>query len=220
MKEFGSNYWCYKGTNSFVLMAIVDANYKFVFIDVGINGRIGDAGIWMRSDLRRDIEANVVPIPAPSYLPATQVSSPYVFVADDAFPLTNYIMKPYSHKELTEGQRRFNYMLSRNRRVVENAFGILANRFQVLFAPIFREPNEAIKVALACICLHNFLREDNIKNSSNWDYISNEEIEAVNVRHFQPTTNRTVGAPVKKAAEVRSNFEKYFTKFYPQINLD
>ena len=95
----------------------------------------------------------------------------------------------------------------------------LDNRFQVFFAPIFREPNEAIKVALACICLHNYLRNDNIQKSTNWDLISNEEVDAINDRHFQVINNGPVGAPMKKALEVRRKLENYFTNFYPEINF-
>lgn len=201
-------------------MAIVDANYKFIFVDVGINGRIGDAGIWLRSELKRDIEAKILPIPQSCALPTTEVLSPYVFLADDAFPLSDYIMKPYSNRNLSESQTRFNYMLSRNRRVVENAFGILANRFQVLFAPIFREPNEAIKIALACICLHNYLRNDNVNNCTNsYDFITPDEIDAINEENFDSTTNGVVGAPNKNANQIRKQFENYFTQFYPEINL-
>ena len=41
-------------------------------------------------------------------------------------------LKPYSQKDLTHEQIIFNYGLSRARRTVENAFGIMASRFQVL----------------------------------------------------------------------------------------
>jgi len=38
-------------------------------------------------------------------------------------------MKPYSYrKEETAAERRFNYMLSKSRRFVENAFGHLKGR--------------------------------------------------------------------------------------------
>ena len=55
----------------------------------------------------------------------------FVIVAYDAFPPKDYILKPYNRNELTLEKRIFNYRLSRARRVVENVFGILANRFRV-----------------------------------------------------------------------------------------
>ena len=40
-------------------------------------------------------------------------------------------MKPYAQRQLTKEQRVFNYRLSRGRRIVENAFGILGQRWQI-----------------------------------------------------------------------------------------
>ena len=50
----------------------------------------------------------------------------YVFIADDA--MKSYLLKPFSGRKLEPASRKFNYRSSRARRIVENLFGILANR--------------------------------------------------------------------------------------------
>ena len=63
------------------------------------------------------------------------------------------MMKPYPHRGLSNEKRIFNY---RARRVVENAFGILANRFKVL------SPEVVDKIVLAYCTLHNLLTSNNL----------------------------------------------------------
>lgn len=85
---------------------------------------------------------------------------PFFLVADEAFALSEYIMKPYSgiHPKGSR-ERVYNYRLSRARRVVENAFGIISAIFRVLRKPMLLEPEKAELVVMTIICLHNFLRK-------------------------------------------------------------
>ena len=70
------------------------------------------------------------------------------------------MQKPYSARFLTHDERIFNYRCSRGRRVVENAFGILAARWRVLHRPMQVEPDNARKVVRATVVLHNRLRDE------------------------------------------------------------
>ena len=67
-------------------------------------------------------------------------------------------MKPYPARDLDDEKRVYNYRLSRARRIVENAFGILASRFGVFQKPIPLCPEKVEVLVLAACVLHNFLR--------------------------------------------------------------
>ena len=72
----GSQFYNYKGDFSIVLLALVDADLKFRFVDVGTNGRISDGGVWSKSALKKAIEVNTLNIPDTQQLPGTNVLVP------------------------------------------------------------------------------------------------------------------------------------------------
>lgn len=85
-----------------------------------------------------------------------------MLVADDAFPLTTKILKPYNRLgEFGDRQKIFNYRLSRARRVVENAFGILVSKCRIYEKPIPLSVVKAEHLVKATCALHNWLRKTN-----------------------------------------------------------
>ncbi len=68
-------------------------------------------------------------------------------------------MKPYSRRGLDIAERTFNYRLSRARRVVENAFGLLVQVWRCLLKTQDLQPNKCAVVTLTCCVLHNLLRD-------------------------------------------------------------
>jgi hypothetical protein len=83
-----------KGTFSVVLMALVNANYEFLTIDVGTNGRISDGGVVKNTLFWKLLERNKLKIPGPNTMPGTTEKYLYVFVGDEALQLNEHFMRP------------------------------------------------------------------------------------------------------------------------------
>lgn len=158
----GSVYFNYKHFFSIVLLAVVDANYKFLYVDIGAPGRSGDAGVYANSALKQALDANRLELPDEDESDEENPSCKYHLIGDDAFPLSERMMKPFSHRQLEKDKQIFNYRLSRARRVVENAFGILANRFRVFLSTIALAPEKVEIIVLAACCLHNYLVQHSV----------------------------------------------------------
>ena len=143
-------------------MALVDANYRFLYCNIGVNGRISDGGVYRRCNLSElvDDPQNPLSIPNKKPLPGRNTSVPYVFIADEAFPLKEHILEPYANRGQSEMEFIFSKRLSRARRVVENAFGIMTSRFRVLSSEIDLEPKKVDKIVLACCVLSNLLLKE------------------------------------------------------------
>lgn len=57
------NFFNYKGSFSIVLLAVVDHDYCFRYLDVGANGRCSDGGIFRNSSLKLAIENDFLNLP-------------------------------------------------------------------------------------------------------------------------------------------------------------
>ena len=150
-----------------VLMALIDANLEFIYVDAGQCGRHADGGIWRNCALNQRMEKGVANIPPPRELPGTDVKSPYVIVGDGAFPLTENLQRPYCRRNMEEWEMVFNYRLRQSRRIIENVFGVMSNRLRFFLANMQLDPDVATDVVLACCALHNFLHRRCQANTRN-----------------------------------------------------
>ena len=197
----GSFYFNYKGRNSIVLMAVVDANRRFIYVDIRCNGRISDGGVYSNTSLAHYLEdiTNPLNIPPPKPLPIREMAIPHFFVADDDFPLKTYMMKPFPFRGLSIRERIYNYKQSRARICVENAFGILSSRFQLFKKPLpFTPAKVDLFVLITCI-LHNMLL----------DGIAEDQRSTINPDNMNPVTTNTVNASRSRAREIRDEIADY-----------
>lgn len=180
------------------------ADYKFIFVDIGCNGRISDAGVLNRSDLRTVLNN------ADKYFPSDKIIGnnrklPYSIIGDDAFGLENHVLKPYPYNSTEKSKRIFNFRLSHARQTIEHSFGILANRFRVLQTQIYLRPEKVKKIVQVCCVLHNYLLQ---KNSASVDALSNGPKPHSAGDHL-PHAPRN---PQRVASAVRDSFAAYFTE--------
>lgn len=215
----GSYFFNYKGFFSIILMAVVNARYEFIFVDVGAEGKASDGGVWKKTSIFEYLndEENPLEIPAPEIIPGIRDPVPYFFVSDDAFALNTNLLKPYAMQGISRRNRIYNYRLSRSRMVVENAFGILSTRFRIYRKEITMYPGGVEKLVLATVVLHNYLRQ-----KCGASYMPNNAIDGEDVDHtvvqglwrnepplpsLEPTKNKN---PTRYAGSIRNRMADYF----------
>ena len=112
----GSQYWNYKGSFSIVLLAIVDAHYRFSEFSVGAYGKSSDC--WLLLPLRQ-LSRSAITWGRPFWTPAAcfcswwGISTTFTFRA-----LRHNIMRPQPGQHLPEEKRVFNNWLFHARRTV------------------------------------------------------------------------------------------------------
>jgi hypothetical protein len=198
----GSNYFNYKKFFSIVLQALVDANYKYICIDVGNYGKAADEGTFRNSSLYHCLTSGRLKLPEVKSVPEGDCTLPYVIIADNAYPLTPYILKPFSHKTSNPREHNYNKRICRARRTVEHAFSIDRAKWTILGKCIDTDVNTAVHV-VKCICiLHNIIID---KEGMNHQLMDVRKIPTPS-----STQSRSGGRPLVISKRVREMFVEYF----------
>ncbi|KAG8227315.1 hypothetical protein J437_LFUL006756 [Ladona fulva] len=204
----GSQFFNYKDFFSVVLLAFVDANYRFVMVDIGSYGREGDSGIIDKSNIGKLIKDEEF-YPPPKLMDENIVL-PHVIVGDDAFKLSKQLMKPYSRNDARLNNKKavFNYRLSRARRVSENSFALLSQVFRIFYTPISVNPDVTDYIIMTACCLHIMLRSAFLEESNTCFFgVSNSD--QLPMQNFIPLVAMGGFGNIEGFA-VREGFTDYF----------
>lgn len=193
-------------------MVLASFDYKIIYFDVSMKGRISDGGVFINTSLYAKLENGTLNIPPPRPLPNENIPVPFVIVADNAFAIRTYLMKPFPFGTINASQRIFNYRLSRARRLVESVFGILFARFRILEKPINLNERKAKKCVASICALHNFLINSKFELYVVEDF---EPLIEAEVESRQPNNIavRNDMAPL----EVRQRFREYFISAHGRL---
>lgn len=131
---------------------------------------------------------------------------PYYFVADNAFPLSRRVLRPYPMSRITNEKRIFNYRLSRARKTIECAFGMMTQKFQVFLTPIRSSSYATINnvVKSACV-LHNFIRLKEGRPYYPTDFENPRQTRLFNFTQDLINVNPTSSGPIVR---------KYLTNYF------
>lgn len=188
---------------------MADAECNFILVDIGGFGRDNDSKIFSESDMGKAFNGNKLNIPAQQNIIGTGIEMPFYFVGDKAFPLRTNLMRPYARRQLNNEKRLFNYRLSRARRTVECAFGILVKKFGLFTHSISTslKLGEA-SIKSACV-LHNYTWQRQNETERN---LEREFLDQTNVPPLiglRPTPAHRGGT---ETIETRNKLTAYFSR--------
>ena len=189
-----------------------------------MNGRNSDGGNWSQGRLKNGLEKNTLNLPDPTPLHGRNYPLPYACTEDHAFPLTAYMMKSYPQKTLSLEKRIFNYRLSRMRRISENAYGILANRWRVFRKPFLLEPEKVKAITLTVLTLHSWLRKESDigkvyfspplvdrEDPETGEIIEGSWRKEIPTKSWKSLSNTRAHNTANEAKRIREEFTDYFT---------
>jgi hypothetical protein len=101
----GSLFYNYKHFFSILLLALVDANYSSIAVDVGAFGKSSDSNVCKKSNIGRKLESNQLGIPESRPLPNDENGKcmPFVVMGDEAFALSEQLSSTMGYPGLSMG---------------------------------------------------------------------------------------------------------------------
>jgi DDE superfamily endonuclease len=145
------DFYCRKGMYAIPAQALVDAYYKFLYLSAKCAGSTPDGIAWASSTLGLRLCREALP-------------AGYWIAGDAAYPCRNGIITPWTAGQLLDDEfgvsrDAFNFYHSSLRMHVEQAFGMLVQRFVILWRKLMFSLPANVLVLSACFRQNNFCIE-------------------------------------------------------------
>mgnify|MGYP002260034437 CR=1 FL=1 len=167
-REHCEDYHNRKGYHSIIVQGVVDPKYCFNDVFIGWPGRVHYARVLANSRLY-GLGQNGTLFPPNKTEVINGVTLPVVIIGDAAYPLLEWLMKPYADNgRLTPSQRAFNNNLSSTQMAVEIAFVRLKGRWRILLKRLDMKTQNVPLAVGACCTLHNICEIHGEAFDDNW----------------------------------------------------
>ena len=144
---------CRKGFAAINMQATVNSSGRFLEYSLR-PGSCSDKNLWQMSTLGQNI--------------ATILKRDIHLIGDAGYVLSGHLIIPYDiTQEMPESESTFNRLHSVTRMAVERAFGLLKNRWRILYRKLnMKMPKNIGRTIVACTVLHNLTI--NVKDGINF----------------------------------------------------
>ena len=191
------NKECYfnrKQCYSVNMRAIADSSLKFLDISVGFPGSLHDARVFSLSPIY-NIAVDRELMNGPSRQ-INGISVGPLLAVDSAYPLSSMALKQFStRRRLTGTQARSNKQFCSLRSVIERAFGLLKNRWRLLFKLNEQQLENVVRSITAACVLHNFCI---LNDDSGEDFMVEDHPNGLNL-FVDVATNTADGEDIRNA---------------------
>lgn len=133
---------------------------------------------------------------SPLYETLAEKCNDRFIIGDSGYPCLRHLLTPFrDNGHLTRRQRNYNYVLSKNRYIIEHCFGILKQKFRQLYHIKLKNVADVVHFIRACAVLHN-LSIDEVIMEEGYDPPQNDR-EVVLNRDDEPERDDRDGMAVR-----------------------
>lgn len=188
--DFHNDYCNRSGWPSVVLQAVVDGQGQFWHVFAGMPGCMEDADVLRRSMLWELASRGSLFPPHTRDINGLQTG--YYLLGDSAYPLQKWLLRPFSHSDLTAEQQLYNNRVSPALAVVQHAFTRLKGRWRCLMKRNDSDIELVKTMVLACCALHNLCEHNGESYETDWDDLPVTEPTASTESPGEEDEGRTV----------------------------